>query len=76
MTYSANKTTTASYYSLVAADGAVLLVTKWMEDYPTNATCWAEIDREAHRIGEEANCAYDRLKARAKHLLPIASSTP
>lgn len=63
----------ATYYSLVGAKDAVLLVAAWHDDFPTLATCWLELDREpfpdtGNRMAD-VNGAWERLKARNNHLL-------
>lgn len=59
----------ATYYSLVGTAEAVLIVARWHDDHPTGATCWTELDREAHRDGEHAEAAWERLKSRWAHCL-------
>lgn len=65
-----NKPVDATYYSLIGATDCVILVARWMNDYPSGSACWIELDREPHKEGEYAHLAWDRIRERNSHLLP------
>lgn len=70
---SINSDVKATYYSLVGAANAVLLVARWCNDHPTGATCWIELDREEYEPGDASAkaclAAWENIKERNRHLL-------